>query len=173
MIPLSARLFFHWSIPLTQIMHKNWEFLFHHQPPHGGVSGGRAATKCLLWRAVLRNRNYFVRFRFRFRLLTSYGSGSDFWQVTVPVTFPVPAPCLDHQNTVSTIFFYKILPFYIVPISFLQRKNFIKFIVKCQWTNFKIKEIKCSIVYCINLGDSFLLRFRNSSYLWFRFRWGP
>ncbi len=41
---------------------------------------------------MLRNRNYFLRFRFwfRFRLLTSYGSGSDFGQV------PVPVPHLDH-----------------------------------------------------------------------------
>ncbi len=28
--------------------------------------------------AVLWNRNYFLRFRFRFLLLKSYGSGSDF-----------------------------------------------------------------------------------------------
>ncbi len=28
--------------------------------------------------AVLRNRNYLLRFRFRFRLLICYGSGSDF-----------------------------------------------------------------------------------------------
>jgi hypothetical protein len=31
--------------------------------------------------SVLWNRNYFLRFRFRFRLLTSYGS--DFYQVMV------------------------------------------------------------------------------------------
>ncbi len=44
---------------------------------------------CSTWLPVLRNHNYFLRFRFR--LLTSYGSGSDFWQVTVPA----PAPYLD------------------------------------------------------------------------------
>jgi hypothetical protein len=44
--------------------------------------------------SVLWNRNYFLRFWFRFRLLTSYGSGSNFCQVTVPV----PAPCLDHKK---------------------------------------------------------------------------
>ncbi len=37
-------------------------------------------------KAVLWNRNYFFRFRFRF--LKS--PGSDFWQVTVPVQVPVP-----------------------------------------------------------------------------------
>ncbi len=45
-----------------------------------------------------RNRNYFLRFRFRFwfRLLTSSGSVSDFWQVTFPV--PVPAQNVDHEK---------------------------------------------------------------------------
>jgi hypothetical protein len=42
------------------------------------------------------NRNYFLRFRFRFWLLKSYGScsgsSSDFWHITVPV--PVPDPYL-------------------------------------------------------------------------------
>ncbi len=36
------------------------------------------------------NRNYFLRFRFRFRLLKSYGSGSNFWKVLVPVPVLVP-----------------------------------------------------------------------------------
>ncbi len=52
--------------------------------------------------AVLWNRNYFLRFRFRFLLLKSYGCGSQFWKsygsgsgsyfrkVTVPVPVPVP-----------------------------------------------------------------------------------
>ncbi len=43
---------------------------------------------------VLRNRNSMLRFRFR--LLTGYGSGYGFWQVTVP--FPVLAPYLDHKK---------------------------------------------------------------------------
>jgi hypothetical protein len=35
--------------------------------------------------AVLWNRNYILQFRFRFRHLISYGSGSDFCKVMVPV----------------------------------------------------------------------------------------
>ncbi len=42
---------------------------------------------------VLWNRNYFIRFRFR--LLKSYGSGSDFWKVAVPVR-QVPVPVSQH-----------------------------------------------------------------------------
>ncbi len=38
--------------------------------------------------AALWNRNYFLLFQFRYRLLKSYGSGSNFWKVMVPV--PVP-----------------------------------------------------------------------------------
>jgi hypothetical protein len=61
---------------------------------------------------VLWNRNYLLRFRFRFGLLKSYGSGSgpNFWKVLVPVpvpTFekvtvpvPVPAPYLDHKKQI-------------------------------------------------------------------------
>ncbi len=61
---------------------------------------------------VLWNRNYLLRFRFRFWLLKSYGSGSgsNFWKVMVPVpvpTFekvtvpvPVPAPHLDHKKQI-------------------------------------------------------------------------
>ncbi len=49
---------------------------------------------CFHFHAVLWNRNYFLRFRYRFRLLKSYGSSSDFWQVKVPV----PAPYLDHNK---------------------------------------------------------------------------
>ena len=50
--------------------------------------------------AVLWNRNYLLRFRLRFWLLKSYGSGSgsNFWKVVVPVPVPVPAPYLDHKN---------------------------------------------------------------------------
>ncbi len=61
---------------------------------------------------VLWNRNYLLRFRYRFWLLESYGSGSgsDFWKVMVPVpTFekvtvqvpvPVPAPYLDNKKQI-------------------------------------------------------------------------
>jgi hypothetical protein len=69
-------------------------------------------TVQLLCNSVLWNRNYLLRFRFRFWLLKSYGSGSDpnFWKVMVPVpvpTFekvtvpvPVPAPYLDHKKQI-------------------------------------------------------------------------
>ncbi len=60
------------------------------------------------FKPVLWNRNYLLRFRFW--LLKSYGSGSDFWKVMVPVpvpTFervpvpvPVPAPYLDHKKKI-------------------------------------------------------------------------
>ncbi len=63
---------------------------------------------------MLWNRNYFLRFRFWFRLLKSYGSGSGsdfwksygsgsgsyFWKVTVPVPVPVPAPALYHKKQI-------------------------------------------------------------------------
>jgi hypothetical protein len=68
--------------------------------------------------AVLWNRNYLLRFRFRFWLLKSFGSdsgsGSNFWKVMVPVpvpTFekvpvpvPVPAPYLDHKKQIFLLF---------------------------------------------------------------------
>ncbi len=46
-----------------------------HLRQHAAAADGRSSS--------VRNRNYFLRFRFR--LLTSYGSGFDFWQATVPV----------------------------------------------------------------------------------------
>ncbi len=51
---------------------------------------------------VLRNRNYYLRFRSR--LLTSYGSGSDFWQVTVPVPLlqKVKVPAVPSLYSYST-----------------------------------------------------------------------
>jgi len=80
---------------------------------------------------VLWNRNYFLRFRFRFRLLKSYGSGSDFWKSygsssgsgsgsgsyfrKVPV--PVPAPYKDNKKQ---IFQQKFWNFF----SFVHRKLF-------------------------------------------------
>jgi hypothetical protein len=47
-----------------------------------------------LFQALLRSRNYYLRLRYRFRILTSYGSGSgsDFRQASVP------APYLDHKK---------------------------------------------------------------------------
>ncbi len=83
------------------------------------------------------NRNYFLRFRFR--LLKSYGSGSDswksygsgsgsyFWKVTVPVPVPVPAPYLYHKKQ---IFLKKF-------VSFLHNKLF-----------YKEKDYKYQQIYC-------------------------
>ncbi len=95
---------------------------------------------------MLWNRNYLLRFRFRFWLLKSYvsGSGSDFWKVMVPISVPtfekvtvpvpVPAPYLDHKNK----FKKKILEFFFTfySVSCFTRKkfmNFNKFMVKCEW----------------------------------------
>ncbi len=98
------------------------------------------------WGAVLWNRYYFLRFRFR--LLKSYGSGSDFWKSygsgsyfrKVPV--PVPAPYLDHKKQIFTkklLEFF--LPFYIVSCFRRKKfKNFNKFFVKCQWNFFLNKD---------------------------------
>jgi len=77
---------------------------------------------------VLRNRNYFLRFRFRFwqvpvPTLDNYGSGS--------------GPVSRLKKQFSNFFLGKILPFYIV--SFFTRKKliiFIKFIVKCERKKF-------------------------------------
>ena len=69
---------------------------------------------------VLWNRNFFLRFRFRFLLLKSFGSGSGsdfwksygsgsgsyFWKVTVPVPVPVPAPYLDHKKQIFQEYFW-------------------------------------------------------------------
>ena len=67
--------------------------------------------------SVMCNRNYFLRFRFRFLLLKNYGSGSGsefgksygsgsgtyFRKVTVPV--PVPALYLDHKMLIFKEYF--------------------------------------------------------------------
>jgi hypothetical protein len=100
-------------------------------------------TKFRLRKEVLWNRNYFLRFRFRFRLLKSYGSGSvsDFRKSygsgsgsyfrKVPV--PVPDPNLDHNTQIFPKNFWIFLPFYIVScLSRKKFKNFNKFIVKCE-----------------------------------------
>ncbi len=53
---------------------------------------------------MLWNRNYLLRFRFRFWLLKSYGSSSNIWKVLVPVPVPVPTfekvPYLDHKKQI-------------------------------------------------------------------------
>ncbi len=94
-------------------------------------------------KAVLWNRNYFLRFRFRFRfrLLKSYGSGSAsdfwksygsgsgsgsyFWKVTVPV--PVPAPYLYPKKQIYLKIF----------VSFFYSKLF-----------YKEKDYKYQQIYC-------------------------
>ncbi len=75
--------------------------------------------------AVLRTVTIF-RFLFRFRQFTSYSSGSDFWQVTVPV----PAPYLGHKKQFTKIF----------GKLFTRKKliSFIKLIVKCEWKKCQI-----------------------------------
>ncbi len=97
-------------------------------------------------RTALGNRNYFLRFRFRFRLLKNYrsGSGSDFWEVMVPVPsfkklrFRFRFWFQLHIETIKSKFVKKIfgyfLLFYIVSC-FTRKKfiNFNKFIVKCEW----------------------------------------
>jgi hypothetical protein len=109
---------------------------------------------------VLWNRNYLLRFRFRFWLLKSYGSGSgsNFWKVMVPVpvstfekvTVPVPAPYLDHKKQIFQKKFLEIsLTFYWVSC-FTRKKliNFNKFMIKCEWKKYLIKEIKY-IILCL------------------------
>ncbi len=62
----------------------------------------------IVFHAVLWNRNYLLRFRFRFWLLKSFGSGFNFWKVMVPVPVPtfekvpvsVPTPYLDHKKQI-------------------------------------------------------------------------
>ncbi len=64
--------------------------------------------------SVMWNRNYFLRFRFR--LLKSYGSGSDFRKsygsgsgsYFRKVTVPVPAPYLNHKKQIFGKYFCKI-----------------------------------------------------------------
>ncbi len=72
-------------------------------------------------KAVLWNRNYFLRFRFRFQLLKSYGSGSgsDFWKVTVPV--PVPAPYLDHKTKFFKKFFRNFIAFFLLKLFYKEK----------------------------------------------------
>ncbi len=61
---------------------------------------------CLSLSCSVVEPNYFLRF-----WMKNYVSGSDFWQVPVPV----PAPYLDHKKQIfQQKFWQKILPFYIV-----------------------------------------------------------
>ncbi len=82
---------------------------------------------------VLWDRNYFLRFQFRFLLLKSYGSGSgsgtNFWKsygsgsyfwkkVMVPVS--VPAPYVDHKKQIFPEKFWNFF------LAFLHSKLFYK-----------------------------------------------
>jgi hypothetical protein len=81
-------------------------------------------SEVTIYVAVLWNRNYFLRFRFWFRLLKSFvsGSGSGFWKsygsgsYFSKVTVPVPAPNLYQKKQ---IFLKKF-------VSFLHSKVFYK-----------------------------------------------
>ncbi len=124
---------------------------------HEHLVGNQRSTRCNLrirrlrngnWRrahhlcTTLWNRNYFLRFRFRFLLLKSYGSdfwkshgsgsGSYFWKVTVPV--PVPSPYLDHKKQ---IFQEKCWTFFaFLPSKLFYKEKVYKFqqiYVKCEW----------------------------------------
>jgi hypothetical protein len=86
---------------------------------------------------VLWNRNDFLRFQFRFRflLLKSYGSGSDFWKsyssgsgsyiwkVTVPV--PVLAPYPDHKKLIYQEKCWNFFAF--LPSKLFYKEKFYKF----------------------------------------------
>ncbi len=104
------------------------------------------------------------------------GSGSDFWKVMVPVpvpvpTFeklwfrfrfekvtvpvPVPAPYLDHKKLIFLKKkFGKFLDFLL--LSCFTRKKFMnsnKFMVKCEWKNFFMKEIKYIILWLVPVPE--------------------
>ncbi len=76
--------------------------------------------------------------------MTSSGSGSNFWKVTVPV----PALYLDHKkHTFQKKIFLHSKLFYKEKI--YKFHQIYEFIVKCEWKNAKIKEIKYTILYCV------------------------
>ncbi len=100
-----------------------WSYLFNSSDLKHRIKIKNLLVSYLL--SVLWNRNYFLRFRFRFWLLKSYGSGSYFWQVTVPVPIPIPAPYLDHKKQFKKKCLNFFGLFYIV--SWFTRKKFINF----------------------------------------------
>jgi hypothetical protein len=87
--------------------------------------------------------------RFQFILLKSYSSGSDFWQVPVPI----PVPYLDNEKQFSKILLEKIL-------LFLHSKLFYKETIEkfhqifCKmWMKKMLNEgIKYTILYCVFVG---------------------
>ncbi len=84
---------------------------------------------------MLWNRNDFLRFRFRFLLLKSYGSGScsDFWKsygsgsgsYFWKVTVPVPAPYLDHKKLIFQENFWNFFAF--LPSKLYSKEKVYKF----------------------------------------------
>ncbi len=115
-------------------------------PPilEGRVGGIRQSTVDCLERAVLWNRNFFIRLRFQ--LLKSYGSssGSNFWQV------PVPVPYLDHKKHSFQQKFWKTLAFlHSKPFHKEKIYKFIKFIVKCEWKMLNEKNQINNFIVCL------------------------
>ncbi len=95
--------------------------------------GPRTFPNTALW-----NRNYFLRFRFQ--LLKSFGSGSDFWKsygsgsgsYFWKVTVPVPAPYSDHKKQIFREYFW-------IFFAFLHGKVFYKKNV------YKFQQIYCKM----------------------------
>ncbi len=92
------------------------------------------------FRSALWNRNYFLRFRFR--LLKSYGTVSNFWKVLVPV--PVPAPYLPKKILENFCVFLLSKLFYKEKVYKFQQ------IYGIMWTEkSSMKEIKYIILYLV------------------------
>ncbi len=118
-------------------------------------------------KTVLWNRNDILRFRFL--LLKSYGSGSDFWKsyvsgsgsyfwkVTVPVPVPVLAPYLDHKKLIFQEKFWNFFAF--LPSKLFYKEKvfmyFDKFIVKCEWKNLLMKVIKYIMLYLVPVPEPY------------------
>jgi hypothetical protein len=105
---------------------------------------------------VLRNRNYFLQFRFR--LLISFGS--DFWQVGFRFRFRL------RKSKYSKTNFKKTLPFYKVSL-FTRKKciSFIKFIEVNQIHNYiSSSGSGIKLRFGFHYGKKLRFRFRNTGY---------
>jgi hypothetical protein len=85
-------------------------------------------------------------YTFRLRLLTSSGSGTDFWPVTILV--PVLAPYLDHKKHNFQKKLEKKSCLVTIHSKLFTRKSFIKFIVKCEWKKYEWNQIH-SFILCL------------------------